>query len=206
MSQTGNTIKRAGFAILAALALAGATACDDQLGGGGEEPTPASTASPAPGGGESASGGGEADPSAAPPAQPGGVLASRELQDGGAKLQLDITGLQRQAQTVILTWRITVLSGDDDGNWFVADTMGSGNLDYTVSGVVLIDPVNAQRYLVARSGGEDGPCACSDNTNFWMDEGDSVEFHATYAAPPADVTALNVEFPRFGAFTNVPLS
>ena len=31
--------------------------------------------------------------SQAPAAQPGGVLASREVQDGGAQLRIDITGL-----------------------------------------------------------------------------------------------------------------
>lgn len=204
MSATRAMLTRAACTILAAVALTGVAACDPPFGGGGGgQPTPTG---PPPAGQATPGAATGAPASPAPAAQPGGVLASREVQDGGAQLRVDITGLRRQDQTVTLSWRITVLGGEDASDWYPADTMGAKNLDFTVSGVVLVDPVNAQRYLVARSGGEDGPCACSNNTNFTMDPGDTAEFYATYAAPPADVTAINAEFPRFGAFTDVPLS
>jgi hypothetical protein len=186
------------FLVLAAGVAVGASACEDDLTGNGEEQAPAGQSTPAP------------TPSGDTPVEPapaGGILASRDVQDDGDDLQIEITGLQRQGQTLSLQWRITVTSVAETGdNWYVGGSMGEGPIDFTVSGVTLVDPVNAQRYLVARSGGEDGECACTQNTNFYMDEGDTADFFANYAAPPPDVTTINVEFPRFGAFTDVPIS
>jgi hypothetical protein len=141
-----------------------------------------------------------------PPVQPGEALASRGVQSEGFDLTIDITGLQRQGQTLTLSFRITNTAGEGSF-WAMYETLGSESGDYTVSGVTLVDPVNAQRYLVARSGGEDGPCACSQSTgDIYLYVGDSAEFFATYAAPPPNVTTMNVEFPQFGAFTDVPIS
>lgn len=183
------------FLLVAAAVAAGASACEDDLADGGEEQVPTDEATPAPAG---------SDEPSAPPTQPpaAGVLASRDVQLNGRDLTIDITGLQRQGQTLTLTFRVT---NNADDSFYVGNTFGSG-IDFTVSGVTLVDPVNAQRYLVARSGGEDGPCACTQETTFSLDVGDTAEFFANYAAPPPDVTTINVEFPRFGAFTNVAIS
>lgn len=194
-------MKRGACTILAVLLAASLAACERDIIGGEDPPATPGQESPA-----TPPIAGEATPAAPPAPPPGGILASREIQDDGATLRIDITGLHRQGETAILTWRITVVDGGELDRWHVGSSMGTDTRDFTVSGVVLIDPVNAQRYLVARSGGADGPCACTDNTDFVMDGGDSSEFHATYAAPPAEVTTLNVEFPRFGAFTDVLVS
>jgi hypothetical protein len=188
------------FLAMAAAVAVGASACEDDLTGGGGEQPPATPSSPSP------AGSGETSPA---PAQPpaGGVLASRELQDDGHDLLLEITGLQRQGQTLSLAFRITSVAASEPGaEWYMGQSLGDGVNDYTVSGVTIVDPANAQRYLVARSGGEDGECACSQGTNIWFSEGDTVEFFASYAVPPPDVTTVNVEFPMFGVFNNVAIS
>lgn len=182
---------------LAVAVAAGSSACDEEPGGGGGQQTPP------PAGGATTPGSTGAR-TQAPPAQPGGAIASREVRVGGITVRVDITVLRRQGQTLTLNWRLTVVEAES--GWFPWDTMGSAAGDITVSGVTMVDPANAQRYLVARSGGPDGPCACTQNINFGMDEGDASEFFATYSAPPADITAINVEFPRFGAFNDVAIS
>jgi hypothetical protein len=190
----------------AALAVAPA-ACDDGGGGtaeGGGGQTQQVQETPAPGEtGEAGDGGQTNQP---PPPPPGEALASRDVQSEGYSLTIDITELKRQGQSATLSFRITN-TGGGDSYWGMYETLGTQPNDYTVSGVVLVDPVNAQRYLVARSGGEDGPCACSQATDdILLYVGDSAEFFATYAAPPPEVTTVNVELPTFGAFTDVPVS
>lgn len=186
---------------LAAAVVAGGAACDEELDGGGQETLP-------PGGGatQAATPGPAGAPAQPPPAQPGGVIATREVQDEGATVRIDITGLQRRGQTLTLTFRLTVVAAGD-ADWQPWNKLGTSATDYTVSGVTLVEPVNAQRYLVARSGGQEGPCACTQRTDsISMGAGDMSEFFATYSAPPPEITTINVEFPRFGAFTNVPIS
>jgi hypothetical protein len=196
---------RAVYVVAAAALAAVPAACDDAggTGGGGENTPPPVVESPA------ASGSGEGTQTNQPPPPPeGGVLANDTVQVQGSELSIDITSLKRQGQSMTLEFRITNVRSDSD--WYAEDTLGRDlgafDYDHTVSGVELVDPVNAQRYLVARSDGEDGECACSSTRGVYLSEGDSVEFYATYAAPPPDVTAINVEFPTFGAFTDVPIS
>lgn len=182
---------------LAAAVIVGATACEPGLSGDSgtdDLPTGGSTRAPT----------GEAASPPPPPAAAGGVLASGEVHNDGNQLLLEITGLLRQGQTATLSFRITNLASPD--YWMVHDNLGSGRNDFTVSGVTLVDPVNAQRYQIARSGGEDGPCACADTWKVNLSEGDSADFFATYAAPPPDISTINVEFPLFGVFTDVPIS
>jgi hypothetical protein len=185
--------------LLLAVAAVGTAACDDFGDGGGSGTETVSTGGPTP-----PTGGTPAAAPSQPPVQPGEALASRDVQADGADLTIDITGLQRQGEAATLSFRITNTGSVDP--WYLGFALGSANLDYTVSGVTLVDPVNAQRYLVARGGGEDGDCACTQNTNLSLSEGDSAEFFATYAAPPPEVATINVEFPRFGVFTDVPIS
>jgi hypothetical protein len=88
----------------------------------------------------------------------------------------------------------------------VGSRLGTATLDFTVSGVSLIDPVNGRRYRVARNGtGEDAKCVCS-KANETIKGGSSLELYAVYGAPPADVTKVNVEIPNLGVFADVPIS
>ncbi|MEV1245443.1 hypothetical protein ACIBO2_01860 [Nonomuraea sp. NPDC050022] len=188
---------------VAAVALTGCGMLPGQQGGGGEEqtgqtapPERATTAASAPA---------EAQPTA--PAQEAKAIASREVKVGAGgqygKARVDITGLKRQGRTISLNWTVTATEGKVN----LHNGMSSGTLDYTVSAVSLIDPVNAKRYRVARNGtGEDAKCVCSGTQGQFLDSGDASTLYAVFAAPPPDVTKINVEMPMMGVFTDVPIS
>jgi hypothetical protein len=94
-----------------------------------------------------------------------------------------------------------------DGKVNLHNGMSSGTLDYTVSDVSLIDPVNAKRYRVARNGtDQNAECVCSDTQGQFLEAGDATTLYAVFAAPPPEVTKVNVEMPMMGVFTDVPLS
>ncbi len=142
--------------------------------------------------------------SAAPQADQ--VIATRETKvasgDGGVA-RADVTALKRQGRTVTLNWTVTAV----DGKVNMHNGMGGAPLDFSVSGVSLIDPVNAKRYRVARNGTEsNAECVCSDTQGEFLKAGQTVTLYALFAAPPADVTKVNIEMPMIGVFTDVPIS
>ncbi|QYC38922.1 hypothetical protein Nocox_06475 [Nonomuraea coxensis DSM 45129] len=141
------------------------------------------------------------------PPQQGAVIATKQAKVGAGDMygeaRVDLTGLKRQGRTVTLTWVVTAL----DGKVNVHNGFGTAPLDFTVSGVALIDPVNAKRYRVARNGtGADAACVCSDTQGQFLGKGEASTLYAVFAAPPADVSTINVEMPRIGVFTDVPIS
>jgi hypothetical protein len=193
---------------VAAVALTGCGMLPGQLGGGGggeekqqtavqvqpteAQPTQRQTTSDEP------------QQSAAP--QPDQVIATRETKvasgDGGTA-RADVTALKRQGKTVTLNWTVTVV----DGKVNMHNGMGTVPGDYSVAGVSLIDPVNAKRYRVARNGtGSDAECVCSDTQGEFLKKGQTVTLYALFAAPPADVTKINIEMPMIGVLTDVPIS
>ncbi|MGP3955347.1 hypothetical protein ACTWPT_05070 [Nonomuraea sp. 3N208] len=187
---------------VAAVALAGCGMLPGQQGGGGEERQSQAAsddqATPAPK---------EAQEQQTAPAQQGQVIASREAKVGAGdmfgKARVEITALKRQGRTVSLNWTVTAT----DGKVNVHNGLGTAPLDFTVSGVSLIDPVNAKRYRVARNGtGEDAECVCSGTQGQFLESGEASTLYAVFAAPPADVTKVNVEMPTIGVFTDVPIS
>ncbi|MEU6778200.1 hypothetical protein ABZ912_03280 [Nonomuraea angiospora] len=186
---------------VAAVALAGCGALPGrQAGGGGEEKQPqtvAETTTEPPA---------TAEATEAPP-QETRAIASREadVSAGGqnGKARVDILGLKRQGRTLSLNWSITAL----DGKVNVHNGLGTATLDFTVSAVSLIDPVNAKRYRVARNGtGQDAKCVCSGTQGQFLEKGQTSTLYAVFAAPPADVTKINIEMPMIGVLTDVPIS
>ncbi|MEU1384470.1 MULTISPECIES: lipoprotein [unclassified Nonomuraea] len=152
-----------------------------------------------------------APPQSAPqqtaPPQADVVIATRAAKVGSGgqygEARVDITALKRQGRTVTLNWTITAV----DGKVNVHNGLGGGVLDYTVSNVSLIDPVNAKRYRVARNGtGADATCVCSGTQGQFLEAGKSSTLYAVFAAPPPEVTKVNVEMPMLGVLTDVPLS
>lgn len=67
----------------------------------------------------------------------------------------------------------------------------------------LIDPQAKKGYLPATTG--QGDCVCSPATNGWMDHYTDVTVSATFAAPPASRTTIDVMIPGFGTVNDVPL-
>jgi hypothetical protein len=171
------------------------------LGGGGEERQPTSqgkqVANPAeppePAGQESA------------PLEQGKVIAGREVKVGGADLTVQITGLKRQGRLSTLTWTVT---NKGDSQWKMTSEMGDtpANLGLTVAGISLVDPANGKRYAVARTGKyPTTKCLCS-NYDVFTEPGEVLPLNATFAAPPPDVTKINVDLMVLGVFTDVPIS
>ncbi|MFI7441390.1 hypothetical protein [Nonomuraea indica] len=141
------------------------------------------------------------------PAQGGEVIASREakVMGGGqsGEARVEITALKRQGRTVSLNWTVTALSG----NVNLHNGMSTGPLTFSVDAVSLIDPVNAKRYRVARNGsGSDAECVCSATQGQFLKKDESSTLYAVFAAPPPDVTKINVEMPMIGVITDVPIS
>lgn len=198
---------------VAAVALTGCGMLPGQLGGGGGEekqqtavqaqPTETQPTEAQPTQRRTTSD--EPQQSAAP--QSDQVIATRETKvasgDGGTA-RADVTALKRQGKTVTLNWTVTVV----DGKVNMHNGMNSGRtLEYSVSGVSLIDPVNAKRYRVARNGtGSDAECVCSETQGEFLTKGQTVTLYALFAAPPADVTKINIEMPMIGVLTDVPIS
>lgn len=197
--------------VVAAGLLVAATACEDLGPTGGEEQQPAGQATPqtpAPDEDEDEDGG---TAPAAPSPPPDGVIASKEFPTGDTTMLVEITTLERRGQSVQLIWTMTNIGDEDRVLNLVGGVVMGGDPENprggngTVDGTTLVDPVNGKRYLVARAGGEDGPCVCSDVAPIYMDPDDSNEYNALFSAPPSDVTEVNVSIQTLGVITNVPI-
>lgn len=139
------------------------------------------------------------------PAEPERAIARREVKASGADLTVEITGIRRQGRFSTLTWTVT---NNSDERWQMNSDMGDtpGGLGLTVAGISLVDPVNGKRYVVARTGKYPrAKCLCSDYDVF-TEAGEVLSLHATFAAPPPDVTKINVDLKVLGVFTDVPIS
>ncbi|MFF3438746.1 hypothetical protein [Streptosporangium sp. NPDC002721] len=132
------------------------------------------------------------------------VIGSREVTGNNwYKVRIDLYALRRQDKLVTVNFAATVLEHDRAGGWDVRDAFSavpSGTP--TVDGVHLVDTKNAKKHLVATDA--DGKCLCSSGL-VTIDRDRSVVFSATFAAPPADVNAMDVFIPLAGTFTDVPL-
>ncbi|MFG1703634.1 hypothetical protein ACFLIM_10610 [Nonomuraea sp. M3C6] len=185
---------------VAAVVLTGCGMLPGQQGGGGEEKQSQTVA-------EQQSTPTPAEQRQSAPPQQTEPIATRETQVGAGdmygKARADITALKRQGRTVSLNWTVTAT----DGKVNLHNGMGTAALDFTVSAVSLIDPVNAKRYRVARNGtGEDAKCVCSGTQGQFLETGEASTLYAIFAAPPPDVTKVNVEMPMIGVITDVPIS
>jgi hypothetical protein len=156
-----------------------------------------------------------APPTPADPAQPSGddqlgePVATRTSADDGKKVTLTLYGLQRGGSTSHLNFtltspgsktdRIQVAQFLSDKNYSSIDSTG-----FAADGLQLIDGKNAKLYLVASDG--KGQCLCSRGLEGVFLQGNApVLFSATFAAPPADVTQVDVRIPSFGTVKNVPV-
>ncbi|MEV4107584.1 hypothetical protein [Nonomuraea sp. NPDC049695] len=190
---------------VAAVTLAGCGVLPGRQGGGGEERQPSQAVAETPTEKQPSTTPAQAQQSTSP--QDTKVIASREtdVYAGGqhGKARADIIALKRQGRTLTLNWTVTSL----DGKVGLHNGMGTAPLDFSVAGVSLIDPVNAKRYRVARNGtDENAKCVCSGTQGQWLEKGEASTLYAVFAAPPADVTKINIEMPMIGVLTDVPIS
>jgi hypothetical protein len=144
------------------------------------------------------------------------VLAQGESHAGKTALRITVNQLRVTGQLMQLAFTVTNTSpsGADPIGWQVGTFFSDGlntatpNLSGadadSVDGVMLTDPVNAKRYLVART--PDQLCVCSQNTGAtFIADGTSVTLTAIFQAPPQSVTSMTVNIPDTPPFVDVPV-
>ncbi|MFC4007378.1 hypothetical protein ACFOY2_09100 [Nonomuraea purpurea] len=131
-----------------------------------------------------------------------GPVASQQFDVRGSTMTVAITKLQRSGKVTTLNFTITHEKG---ASWRINNDMGESPVDNTVGGISLIDAGNAKRYRPGRTG--NNRCLCSAvSGGLAIEPGKSYSLYATFAAPPPDVTKVNIELPVFGILSDVPIS
>lgn len=193
--------------------------CAGACGGGETPPTgPANSETPATSetpGALSAPPSASTLPTPADPSQSGGPdqfgqpVVTRTSVADGEKVQLTLYPVVRDGRVAYVNLVLSVPDEDaksvqigqllGDANNAASDASGD-----TADGLQLVDGKNAKLYLVASDG--KGQCLCSRNlSNLFLDYGNPVPLSASFAAPPADITAIQVRIPNFGTVKNVPV-
>ena len=144
-----------------------------------------------------------------PGAQLGTAVATRTASADGLKLTMVLYPILRDTTTSSVTFSLSspARNGDyirlggllSDGDNSALDSTG-----YAADGIQLVDGKRAKLYLVATDGR--GGCACSRGLmGVELHDDASVLISATFAAPPAGVTTMDVRVPNFGTVTGVPV-
>ena len=125
------------------------------------------------------------------------------------KATLAVYPVRRSDTLAVMHFTVAVDPNADDGI-FVFDlfgdadsTTGDASSSTSVDGVRLVDSVRRKVYLPASDG--KGNCLCSRDLKGDLEPGHTYTFYATYAAPPAEVSVLDVSFPQFGTVSRVPV-
>lgn len=180
-------------------------------------PTPTSSVSSAdpqgsavPGGSGGSPAGPASDPSGRSASPPGNrslgpIVASRTSSDGGKTINLDLYRIVRDGNLAHVTF--TLRSTEE---YQVGDLLSAGlrsrfqTTPDAADGVTLIDPVHSKLYLVAGQG--DKQCLCSmDLSAVFLADDVPAMITASFAAPPRDVSSMEVQIPHFGVITRVPV-
>jgi len=220
----------AAVSLVAVLALSAAS-CSLPGSGGGDDPAatappagapasepaasaPASAASPAastPPADPTAAAPTPADPNQ-PPAgdQLGQVVATRTSASDGDKVVLRLYPVQRDQTTSHVNLTLSSGSASSTDSVSINQMLSDGNSSssdkspWTADGLQLVDGKNSKLYLVASDG--QGQCVCSrELIAVRLKNGAPVLISGTFAAPPADVTSVDVRIPSFGVVKNVPV-
>jgi len=156
-----------------------------------------------------------AAPTPADPNQPpsgdqlGQVAATRMSAADGKKITLQLYPLLRDGSTSHLNMTLSSSVGATD-RVQIAQLLSDKNSSsgdkslFAADGLQVVDGKNAKLYLVASDG--TGQCLCSRGLEgVFLQSNAPVMFSATFAAPPADVTQVDVSIPSFGTVKNVPV-
>lgn len=126
----------------------------------------------------------------------------------GARVKASVFPVTRAGGTA--TVNVMIASDDPNRQFWVGGALSDGNRETgaagldSVDGLRLVDVKSKKLYLPAVTGA--GRCACSpDGTEVWV-RTTLVWVSVVFAAPPTDLTAIDVQVPQFGTFTGVPLS
>lgn len=195
---------RLSLAAAGVVLVAGATGCDG-LGGSHDASSSDSTAS---GTGAGTTTGAGTAPMRDASLDDRTVLASRTAGFDDTTVRIDLLSLRRDGNLSTLRFTATNTTPgtveDTSKEWSIYTDLGSGPTDYSVAGIYLVDPTHSKKYPTARDSADD--CVCSSTSGVDIVPTQSREFSATFAAPPADVTTLDVYVPGAGTFENVPVS
>ncbi|NRQ40759.1 hypothetical protein HII36_54480, partial [Nonomuraea sp. NN258] len=135
---------------------------------------------------------------------PDKVLAGREGTLDGHRFKVEIVQLVRRDRFVNLTFTATVTKDGGGLGWQVNNSFSAVPSQHpTVDGVFLVDVKNAKKHLVALD--SEGACVCSRIQGLFLKQDDQAVFSATFAAPPADVAAVDVHIPNVGTLADVPI-
>ena len=141
------------------------------------------------------------------------VLASAESSIGGDPARIEIVSLRRSGAVVQLTMRLHNLREEGEtGSIQIGSTFDDllakykefNNPGGTLDAVYLVDGQNRKKYLVARDS-EGHPLTDTNLSANFIDPGQFVTLSATLAAPPAEVTEVDVFIPQFGSLPSVPI-
>jgi hypothetical protein len=143
------------------------------------------------------------------PGDLGDVAATRNGTVKKEKATLAVYPIRRSDTLAVMHFTLT-LDPAAEGSMYVLDvlsdgdgTTGEGGSANAVDGVRLVDTVRRKVYLAASDG--KGTCLCSRSPGGMLEPGRSSTFYVTYAAPPAEIGALDVSFPQFGTVSRVPV-
>jgi hypothetical protein len=134
-------------------------------------------------------------------------VATRESGKGGNKIQMTLYPVLRDGTTSHVNLSLKVPAGTERVQ--LAALLSDGNDDagdkgvWAADGIQIIDGKNSKLYLVASDG--QGQCLCSRYLVGVFADTTPLLISATFAAPPADVTKVDVRIPAFGTVTNVPV-
>ncbi|WP_406079340.1 hypothetical protein [Micromonospora sp. NBC_00858] len=143
------------------------------------------------------------------------VIATVEAQVSHAghvvPLKVELFGPRRDQGFVTVNVRVTNLTPEGQGSslgWQINDAFAGSTRSVggkqSFSGVYLLDRKNHKQYLVARNANEEFLASANLNAVFVKPQ-QAAELFATFGAPPADVTALDLAIPQIPVFENVPL-
>lgn len=129
-------------------------------------------------------------------ADPGEALTRAAFDGPKGKFELAVVSLTAKGKLANLTLSLTPHYPGKTS--VLAFLYFSG--DYPV--VSLVDPVNLKRYLVVKDSA--GNMLGSGNENYNVDQPNTLNY--TFAAPPENVSSVDVHFDDFPPFRNVPVS
>lgn len=185
---------------------AGCSADDEPAGTGSSQPPPASSPAPEPSGSAPAGSPSAASPAPGPSETPiGPVVATRSTSVNGKTIRLTLYPIVRAGD--LATLNLTLSSSDDvaiDQLLGDGDPGSSSNVLPVADGIRLVDGARKKLYLVASE--EGGSCLCSSLGGVRLADDRPYVVFATFAAPPGETTAVDVQVPNFGVFSGVPVS
>lgn len=144
-------------------------------------------------------------------------LTAQELGAVGTrpsgKKDVEVTLNNVVANDATMTVNFTMTNNEESGNVQVKDRFNNGLREaegaegtadtFSADGVYVVTE-EKKRYLVGRD--DKGVCACSGNlSNMFVNSGGSMTFSAVFAAPPEQISTVDVFIPTVGTFTDVPL-